>query len=246
MYDRTIIKKIRTDLLVMGNDEDLLFTCHFMDFLKPKKILELGAGSGAWGLFLHYFGKGNVQFDFVENFDYANRNFDLDQFWPWPSNKEELELYINSIALQFNKPFNFNIFDIDAKDCVSLDLNIYDVIRWDCEIVNYPSIIKTVVTSMSNNSVLFVDDTSNNKAIHRLITMINLVNEGLVTPLWFGNNQSVWAKPNFPKPLLFSYMEKIKENFIEYIDKRVWPNSEISPKWDHCSTSSYNFKKYFK
>jgi hypothetical protein len=246
VYDRNLVEKIRDRLWVMGNVEDLLFECHFMDFLKPKKILELGAAAGSWGLLLHYFGSGEVQFDFVENFDYARRNFDQGQPWPWPSNKQELEMHVSSLALEFNKPFNFNVIDMDAKDCTTLNLSSYDIIRWDCEFKNYKNIIKTIATLIKPSSVIFVDDTAINKCSHRLITMMNLVNDGIVCPLWFGNNQSAWVKPIFPRNLLFNYMKDKQDNFLDYREKTGWPYSENGTQWAHCSTSSYDFRKNFR
>ena len=246
MYDRQLIESIHHDLWVMGNTEDLLFECHFMDFFKPKKVLELGAASGAWGLFLHYFGTGSVHFDFVENFEYTRRNFDQGQPWPWPSTKSELENYINSKAEEYNKPFSFNVIEMDAQNCLDLDITEYDIIRWDCDFRNYKNTIGSLVNIMKPTTVFFVDDTAVNKCSHRLITMMNLVNERVVRPLWFGNNQSAWVKPEFYRQAVFSYMKDRESNFLEYRTKSGWPHSENGSRWDHCSTSLHDFRKKFK
>jgi hypothetical protein len=230
----------------MANVEDLLFSCYFMDFIKPNKILELGAASGAWGSFINYFSSSDIHFDLVENFNYARRNFDQGQPWAWPSNKEELEAHVNAMATKHNKPINFNILNMDAKDCLTLDLSSYGVIRWDCDFRGYNNIIKNVATSMKDSAVIFVDDTAINKLNHRLITMMNLVNEGIVVPVWFGNNQSIWAKSTFPRSSLFKYLDPKKDRFLDYRQKTDWPSLENGPTWYHCTTSSYDFRKNFR
>ena len=247
MYNRDLINQVKNELRVMGEVEDLLFNCYFMDFITPNKILELGAGTGAWGSFINYFSNSNVHFDFVENFYYAKRDFRRNnEPWNWPSTKEKLEEHINAMATKRNKPIDFNVIEMDAKDCFSLDLSSYSVIRWDCDFKNYNNIIKNIARAMKDFAVIFVDDTAANNLNHRLITMMNLVNEGELIPIWFGNNQSIWAKPTFPRKLFFQYMRSHKNIFLNYRQKTDWPSSENGPTWYHCTTSSYDFTKNFK
>jgi len=243
MLDPDEIRRTCTEMHVMDNPEDFLFTVLLADYSRPSKILEIGAGTGAWGIALHKFASSNPSFDFIENFSYASRKFSPG--YHWPSNKEELTSFISQSSLVHDNAMDFTIIDMDAEKMSSIDISRYDMIRWDCDFPNHRNIMREVFGSMKDDALFIVDDSALNRCGWRVLVMLEMVFEDKATPLWFGNKSTLWAKPGYPKEKLFDYMSCNKKCFADYRNKTGRMVDELGRKWHHCSTSPFNFDSLF-
>jgi hypothetical protein len=224
---------------VMAHPQDLSLQILLINYIKPKKILEMGTGSGAWAMAVNELCDIDMRFVLIENFRYINKGFSPSYLWP----KDRNEL-IEHIVTTSKKEIDFEVLDIDAAYTHNLNLTDVSLIRWDCDIPNPKENISKIIDNTPDNLILIVDDIRPNYCFHRLLTMIDLVRENKISLLWLGIEESAWVKPNVDKNKILNHLENYSDNFTFF---QRGTNPFITESiWEYIRTQDLEFSKLFK
>jgi hypothetical protein len=175
----------------MVTPQDLYMTSELLNFVKPKTILELGAGSGGWILAISKILDYDIKFIGYEDFR-------LDYNLGWPKNKEELTNYITKQNTNINVTINDNdIKFVEVDHFRNLNYK-FDVVRLDCleKSRDINELFFKIYPYTSDNCIFLVDDITPNLCPNRFLSYMDRVHDGLLKPLWFGKKEGAWCKAN--------------------------------------------------
>lgn len=235
----TKIQNIVNKFNVMAHPQDLAFHLLLINYINPTKVLEMGAGAGAWAMAINELSNTSLKFILIENFRYIDKGFSPP--YPWPKNKDNLIEYINETS---EKEINFEAIDINAAYTYTLDLKDVSLIRWDCDIPEPKENISKILENTPDNLILIVDDIRPNYCFHRLLTMIDLVRENKLSLLWMGIEESAWVKSTFDKTEILNHLENYSDNFSFF--QRGINNFLNDTIWEYIRTQDLEFSKLFK
>lgn len=170
--------------------EDLYSVSELLNFVKPKNILEIGAGGGGWILSMSKLLDHGIKFIGYEDFR-------LDYGLGWPKNKEELTSFIKTYDT------DVTIYDNDVKH-INVDhfkdLNLkFDVVRLDCleDKKNVTELFFKIYPFTSDNCIFLVDDITPNLCPNRFLSFMDRVQDGLLKPVFFGRKEGAWCKTDY-------------------------------------------------
>jgi hypothetical protein len=189
--------KIKDSTEVMSGFQDLNMVANILDFVKPKNVIELGAGAGGWIVMMNVLlANNNITWYGYENFSV---NFNQPH---WPKNSEDLQNLIitqsKNLGSSNDKIIirNENIKQIDVEFLQSLNIK-FDVVRLDClheSMYQVIDVLHRILPFTSPHCIFLIDDIVPNIAINRLLGVMELVKEGILKPLWLGHKEGAFCK----------------------------------------------------
>ncbi len=192
--NKSKIDSVMNSCAPMSHKSDLSIASDFVNYSNATNILELGVGNGNWLLSLNLLIDRPLKF-----IGYENQS--LDYGLGWFENPIDLENDIKTRANQLGKPINLAIRNEDVKS-INIEyiesLNIkFDVVRLDClhfrkwEVLE---LLEKLFPFCSDNCIFLVDDIHPNLSPNRFLACMDLVEQGKLIPVWFGEKEGAWSR----------------------------------------------------
>jgi hypothetical protein len=171
----------------MSVPSDLEMVRHFVQYLRPKTVLEFGIGAGGWALCVNHFVSGMTIVG-VDNFHY-------DYGLGWPQTEAALRLYVEAIAAELGDTIDLRFVDLDARESLALD-RMVDVVRVDCldNMADIARLIDGILPMVGPRGVFFVDDIAPRICPGRFLAFIEQTVLGNLFPVWFGHKEGLWCR----------------------------------------------------
>lgn len=190
----------------MSSNHNLFFEYFTLNYHKPKKIVEIGAGAAGWALTINELLNYDQEFVLFEDF----RQTDYNGFEWWPNNKKDLKDYI----VQKNKNFKYSLQDKYIKT------DNADVLRFDAWGTSLKE-FEDIISHLSDNAIILFDDFSVNKDLDLIILVLELYKKQLIYPIWASDTVSCWTKSEkYSKEIIF-YLNNNKDELMKITNSYV-------------------------
>lgn len=192
---------IMDDSKCMGHPVDALAVAEILKNVNDCLVLELGAASGGWPIYMESLGVSNCKWVLVENFSYSkghSKDMGQDEFYYSPKNKQDLISYMNALSP------NTQVEDVIGMDIrKAIDTNEFvkyhgkvDVLRIDC-LITEAQLDYFVNNLLNETSVVIIDDCRMNySGIKKLLLSLKMMNKYNFNPVAFGYKENVYCKDN--------------------------------------------------
>jgi len=189
---------------VMSDREDLLIETRIFKHFKPKNVYELGAATGNWCAAMNEFSSIDSHFTLVENFDVLKNFPTLDI----PFNETQLKENLS----QFN--INYDLI-IDSVDNLKSTEEPIDLVRLDCDPLDYNKLIRWIFDNASDNLIVLSDDIMPNRCPQRFMAFQEQVAKGNLKLIWVGIDTAAWV---LPSTQVDKFYELVLKELSDYYD----------------------------
>lgn len=189
---------------VMSDNDDILIESYIFKYFKPKIAYEIGAGSGNWCATINEFARTSTLYYLVENFELLKTFPTLDM----PFNESQLRENLSDFNI------NYKLI-IDSIDNLKQTPEPIDLVRLDCDPIDYDKFVQWIFDNSSDNLVILSDDIMPNRCPQRFMTFQEQVGKGNLKLIWVGVDTAAWVKPSTKIDDFYDY---IIGNLEDYYD----------------------------
>lgn len=189
---------------------DLEACVDLLSYCNPTSVLELGAGSGEWILFLSAaLPKFNINYIGVDHFQETDTQSILEFDASWPANEIEWLDRIKIRREELNKELKVNITNnIDIIPASAADIGkvlerkfevvhkMFDVVRIDCftnKEETYSALSK-ILPYTTDDCIILVDDIGRDTLCKRHLALERFERQGILEEYWRGMTEGAWIK----------------------------------------------------
>lgn len=195
--DRYTLKTLTDFAGPLSDNCDLAFTVELLKLYNPKSILELGAGNGDWIRFIAI----ALRDDTISFIGYEDFRWKMNDTWETTILDLNKLIHDSLSSIKLNNKVALKNADITKIDATTeYNGQLFDVVRLDCLATDESEIVKVisdVLPYTHDNTIFLIDDIAVNYCPNRFLAMMHLSQNNLLKPLWFGNKEGAWVKPNF-------------------------------------------------
>ncbi len=244
LHDYYTMNAIREQMQVMSETSDIIVSSLLLQSIKPRAIIELGAGSGGWPKTMYTIGGiKNCQWILFEDFSWIKNNFQDAQYY-WPKDEDDFYQFVEKTApglktMLLNCDVNSVKETNVLSDILQSNTNLqFDALRLDCPI--RWDIMEYFINILSDNALFFIDDHRANCGMERIIIGVDMVRKGLLFPVWFGEKEAVYCK-NLNRA---NELKQIITNIIPSVYNNIFPNRQLhyttsDETWEFVATTSF-------
>ena len=202
-----LIKKCEEDYRFMSHWREIFFEYVVLKFHQPKKIIEVGAGSGAWAQTINdLLNYNDLQFLLIEN--YAGPGDEIG--YDLPKNELELAEYIRKKTPNLNFSLSLD-YDTDYLG--------YDVFRYDAWGYTIDK-LDLIISNLTNNSIIIFDDFAFNKDPDLVLMVLTLAKDKKIFPIYASNKISCWSNNQEYSKKIITYLKDNKEFIVNNTNAR--------------------------